>query len=225
MSSSALVPSAVPAQLDHLVLAGPDLAEAVDRVEQLTGVRAAPGGRHPIGTANALIAFVHEGRRLPWYLEVIGPDPEQGVPASEIETFAIKERTGPGVVTWAVHPADIGAVAHAGRAAGVPYGANAPLSRRTPSGELLEWSLIRLDQSAPDADWHLPFLIDWGATAHPGLGDLPTLELLGLRAEHPSPESLASRLSALGIALEIRRAATPALVATVEGPGGPVELR
>src|SRR5699024_8908953 len=69
-------PAPIPAQLDHVILAGPDLPEAISAVEQLTGVRAAPGGKHPTGTANALIAFTVGGRRVPHYLELIGPDPE-----------------------------------------------------------------------------------------------------------------------------------------------------
>lgn len=35
----------VPALLDHVVLAGPDLAQAVELVERATGVRAPPAGR------------------------------------------------------------------------------------------------------------------------------------------------------------------------------------
>lgn len=58
----------IPAELDHVIYAGPDLPEAIDAVERLTGVRAAPGGTHPTGTANALIAFTVGGRRVPHYL-------------------------------------------------------------------------------------------------------------------------------------------------------------
>ena len=71
----------------------------------------------------------------------------------------------------------------------------------------------------------MPFLIDWGATAQPGLGDLPTVELLGLRVEHPEPRALADKYSALGIEVEIVPADRVAVVATLAGPDGPVELR
>jgi len=67
-----------PAILDHVVLAGPDLAATIDEVERRTGVRAPLGGRHPGGTANALIAFTRGGRRVKQYLELIGPDAEGG---------------------------------------------------------------------------------------------------------------------------------------------------
>ena len=37
----------IPADLDHVIYAGPDLAAATAAVERLTGVRAAPGGTRP----------------------------------------------------------------------------------------------------------------------------------------------------------------------------------
>lgn len=213
-----------PAQLDHLVLAGPSLTEAVKHVERLTGVRAADGGQHPIGTANALIALTSGGRRLPWYLEVIGPDPERTT-TGPVTKFGIHRRRRPEMATWAIHPDDVDAAAESARAVGVPYAERSPLSRRTPAGELLEWQLIVQGAEAAGADELVPFLIDWGATAHPGLGDLPALELLELRAESREPDELRAKLTALGLDLEVRSAETPALVATVAGQGGAVELR
>src|SRR5699024_4294726 len=99
-----------------------DLPEAISAVEQLTGVRAAPGGTHPTGTANALIAFTVGGRRVPHYLEVIGPDPDGETPAGQISTFGIADRTEPGVATFAVHPDDFDATAARAAEAGVHLG-------------------------------------------------------------------------------------------------------
>jgi hypothetical protein len=46
------------AAIDHLMWAVPDLVAGVDRLESLTGVRAASGGAHPgMGTANALLGL------------------------------------------------------------------------------------------------------------------------------------------------------------------------
>ena len=43
----------IPAELDHLVLATPDLSATVAGLAEAVGVRAAPGGRHPgRGTRN-----------------------------------------------------------------------------------------------------------------------------------------------------------------------------
>lgn len=213
----------IPAVLDHVVLAGPDLTEAIDAVEDLTGVRAAAGGSHPSGTANALIAFTVGGQRLPHYLEVIGPDPEGATPAAQISTFGIADRTEPGVATFAIHPEDFEGVAARAAKAGVGLGEIRPLSRRTPSGELLQWRLTRGEGRDPDPS--VPFLIDWGTTAQPGLGAIPTLELLGLRIEHPYPSALAHKYEVLGLEVEIVPADRVAIVAIVAGPSGPVELR
>ena len=220
---TAIRPRTVPVDLDHVVFAGPDLAAAIDAVELLTGVRAAPGGKHPTGTANALIAFTIAGERVPHYLEVIGPDPEGDRAAGEIETFAIKNRTAPAVATFAIHPADIVATAQRAADGGVDLGEILPLSRRTPSGELLEWRLTRGERRDPDPA--IPFLIDWGTTAQPGLGDIPTIELLGVRVEHPDAGRLTESYALLGVETEVVQADEFAIVLTVEGVDGPIELR
>ncbi|ROR74060.1 VOC family protein [Bogoriella caseilytica] len=214
----------IPATLDHLVLAGPRLSEAVEHTADLLGVRPAAGGRHPgAGTANALVAFTHQGRRSPWYLEVIGPDPQRQT-TGPVTIFGIDRRTAPALATWAIHPENIEATARAGRAAGVPYAEISPLSRRTPSGELLEW-LLAFQEPGESEEPLVPFLIDWGSTAHPALAELPTVELLGLHAEHPAPEVLSRQYAAIGLDVEVRPAARPALVARLAGPAGEVELR
>ena len=53
----------IPTLLDHIVIAGPSLEELVDWFRDLTGVTAAPGGTHPVGTANALVALTVAGQR------------------------------------------------------------------------------------------------------------------------------------------------------------------
>ena len=48
---------------------------------------------------------------------------------------------------------------------------------------------------------------------------------LGVRAEHPSPAQIISMFKALGIAMQVTSASEAALVATIEGPLGKVELK
>ncbi|MFC0675364.1 VOC family protein [Brachybacterium hainanense] len=185
----------IPALLDHIVIAGPDLAEVIRWFEERTGVRAAPGGVHPTGTANALVALSIGGRRGPQYIELIGPDPDRPDPALP-QAFGIPRLTEPTLVTYAVHPADLDAVLARARAEGYDPGDVQDLSRRAPSGELLRWRLSRAPEPRRP---EVPFLIDWGATAHPGLGDLPVIELLSFTRAEPDPEALHLLTDALGL--------------------------
>lgn len=182
----------IPALLDHVVVAGPDLAALVEWFAERTGVVAAPGGVHPTGTANALVAFTVAGERVPHYLELIGPDPARDV---EPTTFGIDAITEPTVVTYAIHPDDIDEVVGTARRNGFDPGDVTDLSRRTPDGALLEWRLTR----GSDPRWDVPFLIDWGRTPQPGLGAIPTIELLSFTQVEPESSSARAALAALGL--------------------------
>jgi hypothetical protein len=197
--------------LDHLVYAGPDLAEAVARVTELTGVTPAPGGSHVgAGTANHL-ADLGAGA----YLEVIGPDPAQPDPAGK-RPFGIDELTGPALVAWAVRTTDLDATIASARAHGFDPGDAVEMSRETAEGELLRWRL-----TPPSRPGRLtPFLIDWGCTPHPTTRGLPSLPLLMVTGTHPDPDSVLAVTDALGLELLVRRADRAGLVAAVRTPAG-----
>jgi hypothetical protein len=181
----------VPGLLDHVVIAGPDLAGLVDWFADRTGVIAAPGGVHPRGTANALVALTVAGARGPHYIELIGPDPAVG---GRPDLFGIADLDGPRIVTYAVHPDRIDQLVATARSRGYDPGEVTDLSRRTPDGTLLQWRLARTE-TRPD----VPFLIDWGDTQHPGLSDLPTLELRSWQRIEPDPEPTRRALQALAL--------------------------
>lgn len=213
--------TAFPETLDHVVLAAPSLDEAVVLVEERTGIRAKPGGRHPTGTANALIAFTVDGGRSRHYLELIGPDAESGVAQEDVETFGIRHLTGPRVAAYALHPDDIDADAAAAEAAGFDLGDVSPYSRTTPTGDLLEWRLT-LPPSGQSPE--IPFLIDWGSTPHPALQDLPLLELQRFTIRHPHPERVRTLLGAISADIAIERADEPGLELVVRGLRGEVSF-
>lgn len=211
----------IPELLDHLVLAGPDLSALVSWFEDATGVRPVAGGAHPTGTANALVALTAAGQSGRHYLELLGPDPDRDL-ATPATTFGVDRLTAPRLVTWAIHPSDPQGVITASRAVGHDPGKLAPLSRRTPTGTLLEWQLT---PALGLGDPVLPFLIDWGQTAHPALSGLPSVELVSLAGEHPQAEATAAVLASLGVELALVERSEPALLATLRGPGGTLELR
>ncbi|GAA4195434.1 VOC family protein [Microbacterium oryzae] len=185
---------AIPRLLDHVVIAGPDLEELVRWFAERTGVTASPGGVHPTGTANALVALTVGGERGRQYVELIGPDPDRA-DAALPTTFGIDALTAPVVRTYAVHPDDIDATVAGARARGYDPGEVSDLSRRTADGSLLQWRLTQGEGRRLD----VPFLIDWGSTAHPGLGDIPAVELVAFERVEPDPAALQDVLDALAL--------------------------
>ncbi|WP_336662837.1 VOC family protein [Leucobacter sp. USHLN154] len=184
----------IPRLLDHIVIAGPDLDALIEWFADRTGVTAERGGAHPTGTANALVALTVGEQRGPQYIELIGPDPDREIAALPT-TFAIDTLDEPRVQAYAVHPHDIDATVAAARASGFDPGDVWELSRRTPAGELLEWRLTGAAMHRLD----VPFLIDWGTTAQPGTGELPTIELVSFVREEPDPLAVDTALAALGL--------------------------
>ncbi len=203
--------------IDHIVLAVPDLADGVAEFQRRTGIRPVRGGSHVgLGTANYLVGLGSGA-----YLEIVGPDPDQP-DAAQPRPFGIDHLTASRVVTWCIRPADFdGAIATA-KARGYDPGPPRAMSRRTSQGTLLAW---RLTLGAADpVDGLVPFLIDWGTTAHPSTGIMPTLPLGSLAGEHPEPVGVRARLTALDVDLAVAPGLRPRLLVTLQCPTGPVVL-
>jgi Glyoxalase-like domain len=209
---------AIVERVDHLVYGTPDLQVGIDRIEQLVGVRATPGGQHPGGgTRNALIAL---GPAM--YLEIIGPDPEQPAPA-EPRTFGIDDVSAPRLVAWAAKGTNLETLVENARLEEVPLGVVSEGTRRTPAGGLLVWRYT--SPRVILADGLVPFFIDWGATTHPARSAAQGARLVAVRAEHPDPSRARGMLATLGLDLAVAPGPRPALIATIDGPRGRVELR
>ena len=206
-------------QVDHLVFAAPDLDAGIARLETLVGVRASAGGQHPgRGTRNALIALGSAS-----YLEIIAPDPQQPKPAGP-RPFGLDDLKTPRLVTWAAKGTNLDQLVADARGKGVTFGLVTPGSRQRPDGVLLTWRTTNpADASA--ADGLMPFFIDWGSSSHPSGSAAAGATLISLRAEHPEPDRVQTMLRAVGIDLSVAHGPAAALIATVEGPKGRVELR
>lgn len=204
------------ASIDHLVYATPDVGATVDEIERALGVRPALGGRHVgAGTYNMLASLGGST-----YLEVIGPDPDQPSPEGP-RPFGVDDLTAPRLVGWALAATGIDASIERARARGYDTGPAAPMRRERPDGVLLSWRLT-LNGIAGGP---IPFLIDWGDTEHPSTTSPGGLRLVGFRIEHPDPSSIEPALRALDAEIPVTTAAEEALVATIEGPGGRIDLR
>lgn len=189
-------------RIDHLVLAGPDLAELVDHVTGRTGVAPVDGGPHVgLGTRNALLGL--GGMR---YLELVAPDPDQPEPQRP-RPFGIDRLTAPRLVGWSVRTHEMDDLLAAARRSGYDPGAAVSMSRVRPDGETLTW---RVTPTEGGLDGILPFLIDWGETPHPTEG-LPLVELVTLNVVHPD-------LAAVTAGLRAMRLRTGAPVRLESGP-------
>src|SRR5213593_679798 len=116
--------------IDHIVIAVPDLAVASRNYEGL-GFTVVPGGRHPVGTHNALIAFADGA-----YIELIAFY-EKNTQHKWWEPL----QQGGGLVDFCMQTDDLMADTAAFRKAGVDIDDPSPLSRVRPDGYQLKWVL------------------------------------------------------------------------------------
>ena len=210
--------AAVVPYVDHLVYATPDLDSTIDLLERKLGVRAVHGGQHPGGgTRNALISMGH-GR----YLEIFAPDPAQPEPRRP-RPFGLDQLKEPRLVSWLAVGRDLPALRARAVAAGVPLGEVISGSRKRPDGVQIAWQFT--DPWVSVGDGIVPPFIDWLGSPHPSAAAPGGLELIGLRAEHPSPGQIRPMLQALGLPLRVDAGPGPQLVATLSTPRGVVELR
>lgn len=206
------------ATVDHLVYAAPSVEAGVERLERLLGVRATPGGQHlGRGTRNALLALGPDS-----YLEIIAPDPDQPRPA-EPRWFGIDGLQEPRLVTWAAKGTSLDRLAKDAAERGVTLGAVTSGSRYQADGVLLTW--LYTDPRTVVAGGVVPFFIDWGRTQHPSRSAARGAALLDLRAEHPEPEHVQQMLSRVGLDLQVRKGPRAAVIASIRGLLGVVELR
>lgn len=154
-----------------------------------TGLAPRPGGSHEGGgTANALLGL-GPGR----YLELLGPDPDQGEP-DRPRPLRVDQVSTATTVGWAVRTPSIDHLVDSARADGYDPGPVAPMSRRTPEGDLLSW---RLTPPEGGYDGAVPFLIDWQDSPHPSEG-LPAVSLREMVIAHPQVSDLRAALTAVG---------------------------
>jgi catechol 2,3-dioxygenase-like lactoylglutathione lyase family enzyme len=131
--------------IDHLVVVVPELEAAIASYRGL-GFTVVPGGRHPIGTHNALIAFADGA-----YLELIAffePNAQH--------RWYQRLQQGGGLIDICVQTDDLAGDVQAFRDAGVAIADPRPLSRVRPDGYELLWVL-----SIPEMHGGVvPFLIE-----------------------------------------------------------------
>ena len=206
--------------IDHLVYASDDLPRASQLIAEILGEAPTPGGSHVgRGTYNELLSLGGST-----YLEVIGPDPSQPRP-DRPRPFGIDDIVEPALVAWCVRPArPLTEIVAQARSSGIEFGEVAAMSRRRPDGVLLEWELTFPQLDGPFGP-ALPFMIDWGRSAHPTDTLAPAVELLGLEVVHRDPQLLRTALDIVGVGSGVTiRDGEPALLARIATRRGEVTL-
>ena len=198
--------------IDHLVLATPDLVATSAWIRESTGVSPSMGGQHlGLGSRNMLCSLGDFS-----YLEIVGPDPDQDPPPGP-RPFGIDDLTEAAFVAWAIAVRDIVAAVASARSAGYDPGDHRGMDRRRPDGLVLSWRLTVSKSRI------IPFLIDWGDSAHPARDAARGLTLHDLRAQHPNPATVNLALQALGVTMAVD-IGPEALLPSLRGPGGSLDL-
>ena len=211
--------SAVPADLDHILLGINDLNHGIAWLEERSGVRAALGGVHPgRGTRNALVSL---GPRR--YLEIIAPDPAQATASSGRELLdRLRTIQEPRLVGWAAHTGDLAAVAQKAAAAGIAIENPHDGSRARPDGRTLRWKSFNLKE---DYAGVLPFFIEWSAdSVHPSQDAPPGCALQHFFVESPAVKDVLAAAAKLGLDLYANPGKKPLLGARIAGKKGAFEL-
>lgn len=115
--------------IDHIVIAVPSLAAAVETYRRL-GFSVVEGGRHPVGSYNALIAF-EDGA----YIELLAFYED----SPEHIWWDLLHRRGGGLIDFCMATDDIAADYGAFRRQGVEMDDLVELSRKRPDGYELAW--------------------------------------------------------------------------------------
>ncbi|MEL6644052.1 MAG: VOC family protein [Pseudomonadota bacterium] len=161
-------------ELDHIVVSGETLAEAVACVEEALGVEMQPGGAHTeMGTHNRVLSL---GPGL--YLEAISIDPDATAPNHArwyaLDRFRGKART----TNWALRTDDLSAACDA-----APDGIGAAMSFRR-NGYV--WDMAVPEDGILPYDGACPAVMQWTGDQHPSKS-LPDCgcRLERLEIQHP----------------------------------------
>lgn len=184
---TSLVPRA---QLDHIVVGIRSLDEGIAQFEQLTGVNAGVGGKHPgRGTENALVSL---GGGT--YLEIIAPQADATLSPQDQTLRGLERLT---IIDWAVSVPEVDGAVAALKSAGFTASPAQPGARLTPSGERLDWTTFGLRGADIDA---APFFIRWSPnTRHPSTTAPAGCELEALVVQDHASERLATAMKVLDV--------------------------
>jgi hypothetical protein len=207
----------IPAGLDHVVWAVPDLDEGVALITELTGVEPVSGGKAPGRDLphNALLSLGGGS-----YFEVFCP-----ARTGMVGGWASSVADGvPHVVSYALHVKDrfkrlLKRVAETDLTHNDPRA----MGRVRPDGGAVNWELMNIAGSSFDDV--LPFYIDWlDSSPHPSKSSPPGVEIEKLIVAHPQADSVRDIYRSLGIHSQVIRSDRRSISVYLNSPKGKVLL-
>jgi hypothetical protein len=203
-------------RVDHVIVGVSNLEAGIRDFEQLTGVRAAPGGAHPgQGTRNALLSL---GEGV--YLELYAPNPDEPIVSPAVAELQALTRLAP--MGWAVSTTDVDGLRSFYQRRGLPLSVPEPGSRLRPDGTLLRWVTFGVETiDHPLA----PFFIRWEQQAlHPSRTSPSGCRLLSISLRDPAPASLAAAARPLRLPIRVGRGLDKRLEVRLACPRGTITL-
>jgi hypothetical protein len=196
--------------LDHVAWAVPDTGAGVAQLRELTGAAidtppAPESGQWYLSAGLPL----GEGR----FLEVIGPAPGvHGHPFADL----LRSLPGPRLLFWYVRVVDWDAAAALAESAGWPLS-------RIEEVDDPQFHSYRRAALGPDLDPVVPNVIEWRRRRSTWRDDADCA-VERFTVGHPDHESIATRLAAIGILLDVVHDEQPALRLELRTPNGSVRL-
>jgi len=162
-------------EIDHIVLAVPNLNDAIKYFKEQLNVTPFMGGKHVgQGTHNALLGLGDPSQKL--YLELLAIDPEDH---STYETYPMgitKNLSSPYLSSWCLRCTnrDIESINEEMKKISEEFqhGEVRKMQRKTTSGEILSWKIAINHETILVSKGQIPFLIQWD-----NLADHPTTRL------------------------------------------------
>ena len=190
---------------DHLVLAVPNLKEAIEFFQENLGVTPMMGGRHVnLGTHNALLGLGSPSDNA--YLELLAIDPEDTRSYKAYSMGLTKDLKESYVASWCLRcdseDLEFEKINETLRNFGKDYdhGPINKMQRLTPAGEILSWQIAISREQVIQSKGLAPFLIKWDR-----FSDHPTTRIskdnfldYGLKFSGDSSQALENNLQRIG---------------------------
>ncbi len=204
--------------LDHIVLAVPDIEQTIQELSEKLGVLPSIGGKHLTrGTKNALL---HLGNKC--YLEILAIDHENNTFWGP-RWMGVDLITKPTITRWALQTDRIDTKSKCLTQHNPKLGNIVDGERKTPEGETLRWKMT-LPQPEPEVDI-IPFYLDWSLSdIHPTdrLEKGCSLQKITFYSPHPDKEKRV--LEDLSLNVDIHQAEASKILISVIGKHGIIEL-